>query len=671
MKIKLLALLLLFFVFDLNAKIIYINPVQNAKYVSTENNIIIGFDDFIKSSDLNSLISVTGSISGVHSGKIIIAEDGKKLIFTPNSPFAFNETVEVSLDRLATSTVSNNKLSYSFKTQVKKIKPDYEKIMSAEMGANEFSKLKFSGDYAVLPNLSVTVSNNPSPGNLFLNNYPTQGYTTNIRIAKNDGSTHYSREIAQPTTDFNRQPNGLMVYFKVQGLNFTDPGIYYSEDSGFNLVDSFYCGNGYSTDGHDLRLLNNGHALLLSYDPQPVDMSQIVAGGNPNAIVYGLIVQEIDENKNVVFQWRSWDYIAITEAIYENLTAATIDYVHGNAVELDDDGNLLISSRHLNEITKINRSTGDIIWRLGGVNNQFTFTNDTIPFHYQHDIRRINNGNITLFDNGNFRTPSYSRALEYSLDEVNKTATKVWEYRNSPDIYAPFMGSVQRLQNGNTLIGWGGSNNTLTEVTSGGGIALEMKYPAGVWSYRAFRDEANLTLNMKIAIEGFYDSGNNQLNMNDTVTVYVRSSASPYGIIDSASSVVDSVNFNGNFRFYNVPTGVYYVSTKHRNGLETWSKSGGESFSLNGVYVYDLTSSASQAYGSNLTLIGSKYCIYSGDVNQDGNIDLSDILNISNDGSSFTTGYVNTELNGDNVVNTFDMILAYNNAVNGVAVMQP
>ncbi len=88
-------------------------------------------------------------------------------------------------------------------------------------------------------------------------------------------------------------------------------GKYYAEDSQYNIVDSFYCGNGYSTDTHELRVLNNGHALLMSYDPQNVDMSLIVPGGDPNAIVIGLIIQEIDENKNVVFQWRSWDHFQL------------------------------------------------------------------------------------------------------------------------------------------------------------------------------------------------------------------------------------------------------------------------------------------------------------------------------------------------------------------------
>ncbi len=465
--------------------------------------------------------------------------------------------------------------------------------------------------------------------------------------------------------DFKKQPNGLFAYYSYA------TGIHYAEDSQFNIVDSFYCGNGYTTDPHDLRLLNNGHALLMSYDPQTVNMAPVVHGGQHNATVTGLIIQEIDQNKNVVFQWRSWDHFDIVDAIYEDLTAPTVDCVHGNAIELDTDGNILISSRHLSEITKINRTTGEIIWRLGGVNNQFTFVNESIPFHYQHDIRRIANGNITLFDNGNFRSPSFSRAVEYNLDEVNKIATLVWQYRNTPDIYGAFMGSVQRLQNGNTLICWGGTNPNVTEVTPAGSIALQMTYPLNTWTYRAFKDQTFCTLSLKIATEGLYNSETDRLNLRDTVTAYIRNSSSPFSIIDSAKSVIDSVSLTGDFIFYNATTGNYYISIKHRNGIETWSRSGGELISQNGVYLYDFTTSGSKAYGNNLTLKGSRYCIYSGDVNQDGVIELSDIISVYNDLSNFVTGYVSTDINGDNITDTEDELTAYNNAINIIGVLSP
>ena len=101
----------------------------------------------------------------------------------------------------------------------------------------------------------------------------------------------------------------------------------------------------------------------------------------------------------------------------------------------------------MDEITKISRQSGEIIWRLGGLNNQFIFTNENMdsdhttptPFCYRHDIRRLDNGNITIYDNGNFKDPNYSRAVEYQLDEDNMTATLIWEYRDTPDIFSKFL----------------------------------------------------------------------------------------------------------------------------------------------------------------------------------------------------------------------------------------
>jgi hypothetical protein len=234
-------------------------------------------------------------------------------------------------------------------------------------------------------------------------------------------------------------------------------------------------------------VLPNGHALLLSYDPQPVNMSTVVPGGSPNALVTGLILQELDEDKNVVFQWRSWDHFQITDCLGIDLTRANIDYVHGNAIELDADGNLLLSSRDMSEITKIDRITGATIWRWGGIHNQFTFVGDTLQFSYQHAIRRNASGTYTLFDNGNLHTPKFSRACEYALDVPNHTATLVWSYRNSPDTYASAMGYVERLENGNTLVGFGVGKPDLVEVDAEGEEVLRLSLPVGSSSYRSVR----------------------------------------------------------------------------------------------------------------------------------------------------------------------------------------
>jgi hypothetical protein len=339
------------------------------------------------------------------------------------------------------------------------------------------------------PSITVNVRNNPSDGYLFfapaiLN--PPLGY---LIIIDNNGIPIYYNRRPNSQIFFKVQPNGLLTY----GDNFSH--YFYSMDSSYAIIDSFSIGNGYVTDDHEFQMLSNGHSLLLAYDPQPVRMDTIVTGGDSSAIVIGLIVQEIDINKNVVFQWRSWDHYQITDATEDiNLTQHTIDYVHGNAIELDFDGNLLISARHMDEITKINRQTGEIIWRLGGLksrNNQFQFINDPITFSHQHDIRRLPNGNVTLYDNGNLHTPKISRAREYNLDESNKTVELIWAHTNEPPIYKSGLGNVQKLSGNNTFIGWGGwinqGDEAISEVQQDGSVALEIFLADTFINYRAFK----------------------------------------------------------------------------------------------------------------------------------------------------------------------------------------
>jgi hypothetical protein len=467
--------------------IIYIDPIPNAKFVSVQNSIIIGFSEKLSPRQPGAILNVIGSISGKIEGTYIFTEDNKKILFIPGTNFIHDEVIHVKLNPGIKYKNGSAISSLSFSFTVQSPKPLERNNSPVKTYNGNYlppfnSHFDNSGDD--LPLVNVSISNNPAPGKLFFSNFPFGPIPNNphLMISDNTGETYFAMNVHAPALDFKKQPNGNLTFFNSVFQKF-----YEMTPENF-IVDSFYCGNGYSTDVHELILLENRNALLMSYDTQRVDMSQIVQGGHPNALVVGLIIQEIDDDNNVVFQWRSWDHIPITDGLHENLLAEHIDYIHGNAIERDFDGHLMISSRHLDEITKINRNTGEMIWRLGGLQNQFTFINDPYNgFHYQHDIRRLANGNITLFDNGNFHTPPFSRAVEYALDEVSKTATLVWEYRNSPDIYGFAMGNVQRLDNGNTLICWGSANPNITEVTPDGAVALEMSLQQGVYTYRAFK----------------------------------------------------------------------------------------------------------------------------------------------------------------------------------------
>jgi hypothetical protein len=183
-----------------------------------------------------------------------------------------------------------------------------------------------------------------------------------------------------------------------------------------------------------------------------------------------------------------------------------VDYAHLNSVEQDTDGNIIASFRAMDDIVKINRNgkgnnNGKIIWRWGGKDstiNYFTFVGDTLPFSAQHDVRRIANGHITMMDNGNYRKTiwgdgsyhdtSYSRAVEYDLDESSLRATAVWEYSHLPFSFAS--GNVQRLPNENTFIGLGAQNiPNAIEVTPSGKKVFQLSLPHNPYNYRTFRFE--------------------------------------------------------------------------------------------------------------------------------------------------------------------------------------
>jgi hypothetical protein len=486
----------------------YLSPVPGSRMVSPENNVAIRPGVPLEPRSVSpALVSVSGSLSGAHAGRLRLSSDGRTLVFRPDVPFTTGETVRVRLAsglRARTGTALPS-LDYSFQVSVARAsemprRPPDElpepPQPSAWWNAPEPALTAVSLCDTLLPGfptLSVVNASAQLPGVYFMAPFENANQSTaRLQILDDRGKPLYQRQYSGPfrPVDFKVQADGRMTFWLSGREKF------YAMDSAYAVVDSFVCGNGYPTDLHELKILPNGHALLMSYDPQPVDMSAVVPGGNPNAIVFGLIIQELDENRDVVFQWRSWDHFEITDGSPNspnpvNLTGASIDYCHGNSIDDTPDGNLIISSRHMNEITKIDRQTGDIIWRMGrnAVHNQFSFPNDTRGWADQHDARIQPDGHLTLFDNGNGLSPQYSRALEFQLDETNLIATKVWEYRHTPDVFGGFMGNVQRQADGSTVIGWGGTAGTIksTDLHSDGSIAAEVQGPGAQVNYRMFR----------------------------------------------------------------------------------------------------------------------------------------------------------------------------------------
>ena len=235
-------------------------------------------------------------------------------------------------------------------------------------------------------------------------------------------------------------------------------------------------------------------------------------------------------------------------------------------------------------------------------------------------------------------------------------ATLIYKYDDS-ELNGKIESALSLFKSTNSGTNWTSQGGTLN--TSANTITL-----AGIGSFSRWSasSTAAVASQIKLLLEGFYNTGTGRMNMRDTVRAYLRNSSTPFAVVDSAKSVIDSVTFTGSFLFTNAPTGTYYIQTKHRNALETWSKTGGETYTLGSALNYDFTIDSAKAYGKNMKKAGTKWVFFEGDVNQDGFIDLSDEVVINNDVNIFLTGYVRTDVNGDKIVDLTDLLITYNNA---------
>jgi hypothetical protein len=207
-------------------------------------------------------------------------------------------------------------------------------------------------------------------------------------------------------------------------------------------------------------------------------------GGVVSARVTGTAVQHLGADGALLFHWSPFDHFAITDLDPVDRTGANVNWTHGNAIDLDVDRNVIVSFRSLEEITKINVATGDVMWRMGGRRNQFTFLDSPVPpFSRQHGMRVSAPGTLIILDNvGN---PFESHAESYAVDEVARTARLTHSYVSSPAVVTQIGGSVQSLPRGRTLVSFGTAGR-VEEYDSTGRVMWRIDGDAG-YVFRAQR----------------------------------------------------------------------------------------------------------------------------------------------------------------------------------------
>ncbi len=232
-------------------------------------------------------------------------------------------------------------------------------------------------------------------------------------------------------------------------------------------------------DPHEFVLTPRGTALMTTFRNIFLTGRRIADGG----------VQELDvRTGRVLLDWRSATHIAFAESYSRPPRDRSMpyDFFHVNSIDIDADGNLLVSARNTHAVYKLDRRTGEIVWRLGGKRSDFALGRN-VRFAWQHDARRHKDGTISLFDNGAApRVHRQSRVIFIRLDLPRMRATLARYVVHRPPRVAINQANAQLLPRGHVLVGWG-YEPYVTEYDARGRVLLDLRFGSGADSYRAFR----------------------------------------------------------------------------------------------------------------------------------------------------------------------------------------
>jgi hypothetical protein len=233
---------------------------------------------------------------------------------------------------------------------------------------------------------------------------------------------------------------------------------------------------------HDLIAAPDGSYWLMCDEVRTMDLTDV--GGVADARVTGTDVQHISVNGNILFNWSPFDHFAITDGAPADRIGPNVNWTHGNALDLDPDGNVIVSFRNLGEIAKIDVTSGNVMWRMGGRRSDLVFVDSLFPiFSGQHSVRVSGPGEVMILDN--LGIPSESRAERYLVDGTAKTVRLAQAYSSRPRVVTQIGGSVQTLPNGRTLVSFGTAGR-VEEYDRAGQVLWSIRGNAG-YVFRAQR----------------------------------------------------------------------------------------------------------------------------------------------------------------------------------------
>ena len=436
-------------------------------------------------------ISVVGSSSGRHRGRLRSYASAIGTSFLPRKPFTPGEQVTVHA-RWRVAQHHTRRLTTTFTI-----------ANPAVIALNEFPPNP--GTPADVQNFNSAPSLHPpvltvhqatahtAPGLLFVGPFFGVGQY-GPAIFDNAGNLVWFQPLGpgEDAADFRTQTyrgKDVLTWWQGRTLNYgygLGEGVI--ADSSYKTIARVKTGNGLQADEHELKLTPQGSAYIMAYNP--VLTSLAGAGGPASGIVLDCVIQQIDIRTGLVmWEWHSLGHVDVSESFSKvpGLATNAYDYFHINSLATDSHGNILISARNTWALYEINAHSGAVVWRLGGKKSTFML-GPGVQFAYQHNALWLPNGEVSLYDDeGAPPVKPPSRGEVIKLDLAAKTATLAAQFVRAPAVLSICCGNAQPLPGGNWMVGWGGLPN-LTEFNAAGEMVFDAQLPRGDTSYRVYRE---------------------------------------------------------------------------------------------------------------------------------------------------------------------------------------
>jgi hypothetical protein len=437
-------------------------------------------------------VQVSGSRSGTIDGEIRAHSDGRGASFVPSERMRGGERITVRTG-LTVRGASNGDFRFTIgrRPAPRQVNDGTLPLPTLPPGATD--------DFHSNPKLDspvvriTTPANGTAPGEILLAPFSPKGSPNpdGPMIVDDRGDLVWFNPLRRGTavTDLKVQElDGKPVLTWWQGRFALGWGYgeYVVLDQAYHEVARIGPASGYQSDLHDMVITPEGTAITLSYDRVYADLRKV--GGVRHGPVIDNVIQEVDLKTGLVlFEWHSLGRIALNDARIPPRGRQTWSAFHVNSIDVDTDGNLLVSARNTCAIYKIDRATGAIIWTLGGDESDFRLDRRA-RFCLQHDVRRAGPGVISMFDNeaGPPNLRKQSRAIKLAVNERSKRVRLIAQYQHPAKLLAPNQGSMRVQPNGDAFVGWG-QIPVFTEFSPSGRVLFNGRLTKGKGNYRAIR----------------------------------------------------------------------------------------------------------------------------------------------------------------------------------------